>query len=93
MADPGSRHQLHTKVSGCRTAPTVALLNAMAAQLTAVGAVIMQYGEFRSGYDKDTEDTRLVFYGIRYLVENYVSRRWTMDDVEKAARFHRCWSS
>jgi hypothetical protein len=50
----------------------------------------MQYGEFRGGFDKDKEDTRLVFYGVRYLVENYVSRRWTMEDIEKAAVFHRC---
>jgi hypothetical protein len=50
----------------------------------------MQYGEFRGGYDKDREDTRLVFYGIRYLVENYVSRRWTLEDIEKAAKFHKC---
>lgn len=52
----------------------------------------MQYGEFRGGFDKDKEDTRLVFYGVRYLVENYVSRRWTMEDIEKAAVFHRCTS-
>lgn len=50
----------------------------------------MQYGEFRGGFDKDKEDTRLVFYGVRYLVENYVSRRWTMEDIEKAVVFHRC---
>ena len=31
-----------------------------------------------------------MFYGIRYLVENYVSRRWTMEDIEKAAKFHKC---
>lgn len=52
-------------------------------------AAALQYGEFRSGYDKDKEDTRFVFYGIRYLVENYVSRRWTMEDIEKAAKFHK----
>jgi hypothetical protein len=55
-----------------------------------VPSVSMQYGEFRGGFDRDKEDTRLVFYGVRYLVENYVSRRWTMEDIEKAAVFHRC---
>lgn len=38
----------------------------------------MQYGEFRSGYDKDTEDTRIVWFGIRYIVETYLNRRWTL---------------
>lgn len=37
-----------------------------------------QYGEFRQGYDKDTKDTRLVFYGLRYILEHYVARRWTL---------------
>lgn len=36
-----------------------------------------QYGEFRQGYDKDTADTRVVFYGLRYILEQYVCRRWT----------------
>ena len=34
----------------------------------------LQYGEFRNGYGRDKADTRLVFHGIRYLVENYLSR-------------------
>lgn len=50
----------------------------------------LQYGEFRSGYAKDKADTRIVSYGIRYLIENYVSRQWTMADVEMADAFYRC---
>lgn len=38
----------------------------------------LQYGEFRQGYEKDASDTRLVFYGLRYLLEHYVARRWTL---------------
>lgn len=36
--------------------------------------VHLQYGEFRSGYGRDKADTRLVFHGMRYLVEQYLSR-------------------
>eukprot|EP00955_Chlamydomonas_euryale_P114302 366268-Chlamydomonas_euryale.AAC.2 len=48
-----------------------------------------QYGEFRSGFDKDKEDTRMLFYGIRYIVEEYVSKQWTMEDVERADQFYK----
>lgn len=58
-----------------------------ALQLTVIGCV--QYGEFRSGFDGDTEDTRLVAYGIQYIVENFVAKQWTMDDLDKAAKFFR----
>ena len=53
----------------------------------------MQYGEFRSGFDRDTEDTRMVVYGIRYLLETYLHRQWTVEDVEKADKFYRSESS
>lgn len=36
-----------------------------------------QYGEFRTGFDRDALDTRLVWYGIRYMVETFVNHRWT----------------
>ena len=54
----------------------------------------MQYGEFRRGFrldagGHDVADTRLVFYGMRYIVESYLMRRWTRDDVETASRFYR----
>ncbi len=49
----------------------------------------LQYGEFRCGYNKDSHDTRVLYYGIRYLVEHYVARQWTMQDVQQADLFFR----
>lgn len=49
----------------------------------------MQYGEFRTGFNGDTEDTRMLLYGVRYILENYVLRPWTEEDVEKADLFYR----
>jgi len=46
------------------------------------------YGEFRCGYNGDKEDTRLLFYGIRYIIENYISVKWTIQDVELAEKFY-----
>ena len=54
------------------------------------GCVPAQYGEFRGGFEKDKEDTRLVFYGMRYIIENFVARQWTQRDVDEAARFFKC---
>ncbi|KAI8322079.1 NAPRTase-domain-containing protein [Martensiomyces pterosporus] len=45
------------------------------------------YAEFRQGYDKDTEDERMVFYGIQYVIEEYVSRQWKKEDVDMAEAF------
>jgi nicotinic acid phosphoribosyltransferase len=50
---------------------------------------LMAYGEFRSSYDKDPNDERLLFYGIRYIIENYVAKKWTVQDVEKASNFFK----
>lgn len=50
----------------------------------------LQYGEFRAGYNKDKVDTRIVSYGLRYFIEQYVSKRWTLEDVERADAFYRC---
>jgi hypothetical protein len=49
---------------------------------------MVAYGEFRRGYDGDKEDTRLIFYGIRYIVENFLNYRWTEKDVQQAAAFY-----
>ncbi|KND00414.1 uncharacterized protein SPPG_04737 [Spizellomyces punctatus DAOM BR117] len=48
---------------------------------------MIAYGEFRTGYDKDLNDRRIVAYGIRYIIENYVSKPWTLEDVALAERF------
>jgi nicotinic acid phosphoribosyltransferase len=50
---------------------------------------MVAYGEFRGAFEKDKEDERLVFYGIRYIIENYVSRPWTVWDVEMADKFFK----
>lgn len=49
-----------------------------------------QYGEFRTGFNGDKEDTRMVVWGLRYILENYVMRQWTEEEVERAALFYRC---
>ena len=36
----------------------------------------------------DPNDSRLIVYGIRYIVKNYFERRWTSADVAKAAAFY-----
>lgn len=48
---------------------------------------MVAYGEFRKGFNSDTTDTRIVSYGIRYIVENYINRQWTLEDVERADLF------
>ncbi|KAG5459593.1 MAG: hypothetical protein BJ554DRAFT_8465 [Olpidium bornovanus] len=48
---------------------------------------MVAYAECRSGYDGDKEDTRILFYGIRHVIENYVAVQWTIEDVEKAEAF------
>uniref|UniRef100_A0A7R9YV39 Nicotinamide phosphoribosyltransferase n=1 Tax=Chlamydomonas euryale TaxID=1486919 RepID=A0A7R9YV39_9CHLO len=48
---------------------------------------MVAYGEFRSGFQKDKEDTRILFYGIRYIVEEYISKQWTMQDVDQVDQF------
>ena len=49
----------------------------------------LQYAEFRTGFDKDKDDARLIFFGLRYILENFVSRQWTQADVTKAALFFK----
>jgi nicotinic acid phosphoribosyltransferase len=48
---------------------------------------MVAYGEFRSPYDKDPTDSRFVFYGSRYLIENYISHQWTEEDLQRADDF------
>ncbi len=50
--------------------------------------LMVAYGEFRKPYEGLHDDERLVWYGIRYIVENYLHRKWTMEDVEKAEKFY-----
>jgi nicotinamide phosphoribosyltransferase len=48
---------------------------------------MVAYGEFRKPY-KGMADERIVFYGIRYLVETYLNHQWTVEDVERAELFY-----
>ncbi|KAF9436244.1 hypothetical protein BGZ76_004499 [Entomortierella beljakovae] len=48
---------------------------------------MVAYGETRQSFEKDKNDSRTVFYGIRYIIENYVSKKWTLLDVERAEFF------
>lgn len=49
---------------------------------------MVAYGEFRKPFNNDASDSRIVLYGMRYLIENYVGRRWTEMDVELADKFY-----
>jgi nicotinic acid phosphoribosyltransferase len=49
---------------------------------------MVAYGEFRKPYEGMT-DQRIVFYGIRHIVENYLNRRWTAADVDAADTFYK----
>lgn len=44
------------------------------------------YGEFRRPFEGLLDD-RIVFVGIRYIIETYLSKKWTEQDVRKAALF------
>lgn len=49
---------------------------------------MIAYGEFRAPFNKDTSDTRFVFYGMQYFLQRYLFRQWTMEDVERADKFY-----
>ena len=50
--------------------------------------LMVAYAEFRTPFNRDAEDHRLVFYGMRYLIEEVISVQWTVEDVEAADRFY-----
>jgi nicotinic acid phosphoribosyltransferase len=45
------------------------------------------YGEFRSSYEKDTEDCRLIFFGMQYIITHYIAKQHTIEEVEKVSQF------
>lgn len=49
---------------------------------------MIAYGEFRAPYNNSKEDSRLVSYGIRHIIQTYLEKKWTVEDVEKAANFY-----
>ena len=50
--------------------------------------LMVAYAEFRPPFNRDASDTRLVWYGLRYVVEHHIQRRWTVEDVDDAAHFY-----
>ena len=49
------------------------------------------FGGFRSPYP-GFDDNRFVVYGMRYLVENYISIQWTEKDIEDAQLFYNTYN-
>ncbi|KAJ3411307.1 hypothetical protein HDV05_002411 [Chytridiales sp. JEL 0842] len=54
-----------------------------------VSLPMVAYGEFRTAYEKDQVDQRMVFYGIRYIIENYINVKWTREEVDEAVDFFK----
>jgi len=48
---------------------------------------MVAYGEFRSAYNKDKDDQRIVFYGMRYVIYNFIAVPWTRTDVDRLVDF------
>lgn len=48
---------------------------------------MVAYGEFRTSYNSDPEDQRILFYGIRFIIETYIAKKWTLEDLNKAEQF------
>lgn len=44
------------------------------------------YGEFRKSWP-DIDDERIIFYGIRYLIDNYLSKPLTQEDLDELEWF------
>jgi hypothetical protein len=48
---------------------------------------MVAYAEFRGAFNNCTEDSRIIFYGIEYIIRRHLSKPWTMDELEKSSRF------
>ncbi|KAJ3213214.1 hypothetical protein HDU67_003153 [Dinochytrium kinnereticum] len=48
---------------------------------------MVAYGEFRKPFEKDPNDTRIVLYGLRYIIEEYINVPWTKEDVDRSKAF------
>lgn len=48
---------------------------------------MVAYGEFRKAFP-GVGDERIVFYGISYIVDKYLNRRWTMEELDAAEHFY-----
>jgi nicotinic acid phosphoribosyltransferase len=54
---------------------------------------ITAYGEFRQPFERDQVDTRILFYGIRYIIETHLARKWTLEDLRQSELFFRFHNS
>mmetsp|Transcript_21608 Transcript_21608/g.30033 ORF Transcript_21608/g.30033 Transcript_21608/m.30033 type:complete len:563 (+) Transcript_21608:171-1859(+) len=55
---------------------------------------MVAYGEFRKGFmgkdgKHDEVDKRLIVYGVRYIVETFIHKQWTMKDVDDITLFYK----
>ncbi|KAI8870877.1 nicotinamide phosphoribosyltransferase [Ramicandelaber brevisporus] len=50
-------------------------------------AKMVAYGEFRAAMDRDPLDQRIVFYGIRHIIDNYIAVQWTHADIKQLDKF------
>lgn len=50
---------------------------------------MVAYGEFRTGFENDIDDTRIVIYGVRFIVEKYLHRKWTLEEIDTAEKFYK----
>eukprot|EP01108_Squamamoeba_japonica_P008271 TRINITY_DN727_c0_g1_i3.p1 TRINITY_DN727_c0_g1~~TRINITY_DN727_c0_g1_i3.p1 ORF type:complete len:350 (-),score=128.87 TRINITY_DN727_c0_g1_i3:526-1530(-) len=49
---------------------------------------MVAYGEARQAWQKDATDQRFVTWGIRWFCDNYLFKKWTKKDVERADLFY-----
>lgn len=49
------------------------------------------FGGFRTPYP-NLDDNRFVVYGLRYIIENYISIQWTEKDIEEAQSFYNTFN-
>ncbi|KAI9291277.1 nicotinamide phosphoribosyltransferase [Neoconidiobolus thromboides FSU 785] len=47
---------------------------------------MVAYSSFRQSYNKGS-DERIIFFGLRYFIENYIDKQWSLEDLEKSKRF------
>ena len=48
---------------------------------------MMAYCEFRKSFEGDEADQRIIFYGFKQIIEEYLNKKWTIQDVEKSINF------
>ncbi|KAI0219377.1 hypothetical protein L0F63_000516 [Massospora cicadina] len=49
--------------------------------------IMSAYGAFRAPFNRDPYDERILFYGIRFITEEYLNRRWTLEELAMSEKF------